>query len=252
MTSRLHQSIRPAPSAAASRGQVAPLPSLDELGLPPLHAVAGYRGFRGEAYPTDSRSAAAVEAAAPDDEEAQAALSSPDESEDASGDLDPSPGPGPPTKRKTQNRVAQRAFRKRRAARVSELEKELEEQQAMHKEGDAAMAGQINDLELEIESFKAKCKLLEDMLERERNERLRAEMEAQAVRLSRSRGTSQQLGSGNEASQENRRRGDSEIKTGRSSASSASPGRELSTMEMGNSQDHHMEPADAEEETTDN
>jgi hypothetical protein len=121
------------------------------------------------------------------DDEALAS-SSPDDSEDAAQVLDLQ------TKRKVRNCVAQRTFRERRAARVTELEKELDERQALHREEDAAMTGQINDLELEIASFKAKCKLLEDMLEQERNERLRAEMDAQALRISgRSRGTSRQL-----------------------------------------------------------
>ncbi|SPQ21526.1 30cf1118-da73-4909-86a1-d81a5c66912c [Thermothielavioides terrestris] len=53
--------------------------------------------------------------------------------------IPPRPKPGrkpatdtPPTKRKAQNRAAQRAFRERRAARVGELEEQIEAQKAAH------------------------------------------------------------------------------------------------------------------------
>lgn len=90
-------------------------------------------------------------------------------------------------KRKAQNRVAQRALRKRRAARVTELEAELEQQKAMHKKGDAELTDQISELELEVASYQSKCRLLEEMLEQERTERLRAEIEVQSFKRPKSR-----------------------------------------------------------------
>lgn len=72
--------------------------------------------------------------------------------------IPPRPKPGrkpamdtPPTKRKAQNRAAQRAFRERRAARVNELEdqmKQMEDDQDMHV---AALNEQISNLSHEVE-----------------------------------------------------------------------------------------------------
>lgn len=59
----------------------------------------------------------------------------------------------PPTKRKAQNRAAQRAFRERRAARVNELEdqmKQMEDDQDMHV---AALNEQISNLSHEVETM---------------------------------------------------------------------------------------------------
>lgn len=72
--------------------------------------------------------------------------------------IPPRPKPGrkpatdtPPTKRKAQNRAAQRAFRERRAARVNELEdqiKQIEDEHDMHV---AAFKEQITNLSHEVE-----------------------------------------------------------------------------------------------------
>ncbi|KOS17022.1 AP-1-like transcription factor [Escovopsis weberi] len=101
--------------------------------------------------------------------------------------IPPRPKPGrkpatdtPPTKRKAQNRAAQRAFRERRAARVGELEELLEDQKKSNDSKEQELNQKIRDLEMEVQSFRSRCLLLESMLERERQERIRAEMQAEA------------------------------------------------------------------------
>lgn len=101
----------------------------------------------------------------------------------------PRPKPGrkpatdtPPTKRKAQNRAAQRAFRERRAARVGELEEQLEEQRVEKERVERELNDRIRALELDLQSFRSKCSLLENLLERERQERIRVESEAENLR----------------------------------------------------------------------
>ncbi|PKS10693.1 hypothetical protein jhhlp_002449 [Lomentospora prolificans] len=101
----------------------------------------------------------------------------------------PRPKPGrkpatdtPPTKRKAQNRAAQRAFRERRAARVGELEEQLEEQREERDKAERELKDKIRILELDLQSFRSKCSLLENLLERERQERIRVESEAENLR----------------------------------------------------------------------
>jgi len=101
----------------------------------------------------------------------------------------PRPKPGrkpatdtPPTKRKAQNRAAQRAFRERRAARVGELEEQLEEQREERDKTERELKEKIRVLELDLQSFRSKCSLLENLLERERQERIRVESEAETLR----------------------------------------------------------------------
>lgn len=93
--------------------------------------------------------------------------------------IPPRPKPGrkpatdmPLTKRKAQNRAAQRAFRERRAARVGELEQQLEEQLEAHDKHEAELKDKIHGLELDLQSFRSRCMLLENMLERIRAETL--------------------------------------------------------------------------------
>lgn len=106
--------------------------------------------------------------------------------------IPPRPKPGrkpatdtPPTKRKAQNRAAQRAFRERRAARVGELEEQLDQQKATHEEEENSLKDKVRSLELEVQNFRSRCLLLENMLERERKERIRAETEAESLRRQR-------------------------------------------------------------------
>lgn len=103
--------------------------------------------------------------------------------------IPPRPKPGrkpatdtPPTKRKAQNRAAQRAFRERRAARVGELEEQLDQQKSENDQRMATYKDTIRDLELEVQSFRSRCLLLENMLERERKERLQAETMLETMR----------------------------------------------------------------------
>ncbi|KAG5982884.1 hypothetical protein E4U55_001215 [Claviceps digitariae] len=103
--------------------------------------------------------------------------------------IPPRPKPGrkpatdtPPTKRKAQNRAAQRAFRERRAARVGELEQQLDEIKDDHHKEERELKDKIHRLELDLQSFRSRCLLLENMLDRERQDRIRAETEAETLR----------------------------------------------------------------------
>lgn len=92
--------------------------------------------------------------------------------------IPPRPKPGrkpatdtPPTKRKAQNRAAQRAFRERRAARVGELEEQLEEEKAAHERAVRELQERISHLEIETQTLQSRCQWLESMLEKERQDR---------------------------------------------------------------------------------
>ncbi len=89
--------------------------------------------------------------------------------------IPPRPKPGrkpatdtPPTKRKAQNRAAQRAFRERRAARVGELEEQLDDQKDEHDRTVKELQDRINHLELESQALHSRCQWLEGQLEQER------------------------------------------------------------------------------------
>ncbi|KAK8137576.1 hypothetical protein PG984_003069 [Apiospora sp. TS-2023a] len=96
--------------------------------------------------------------------------------------IPPRPKPGrkpatdtPPTKRKAQNRAAQRAFRERRAARVGELEEQIEDIREEHE--------QIQqELQDEIQALQSRCSTLEALLEKERAERTRTTNDLDAMR----------------------------------------------------------------------
>lgn len=103
----------------------------------------------------------------------------------------PRPKPGrkaatdvPPTKRKAQNRAAQRAFRERRAAKVEELEEQMREMEAGQANERNELVSQIGRLEAEVERFtgellawQSKSQGLEREMRRERNLREEAERE---------------------------------------------------------------------------
>ncbi|KAL0943261.1 bZIP transcription factor [Colletotrichum truncatum] len=96
--------------------------------------------------------------------------------------IPPRPKPGrkpatdtPPTKRKAQNRAAQRAFRERRAARVGELEEQLDEQRDVYEKTEKELKDKVHGLEMELQAFKSRCLVLENLLERERKDRVKAE-----------------------------------------------------------------------------
>lgn len=103
--------------------------------------------------------------------------------------IPPRPKPGrkpatdtPPTKRKAQNRAAQRAFRERRAARVGELEEQLDQFRAEYEKKESDLKDKVHSLELDVQSFRSRCMLLENMLDRERQDRIRVETEAETLR----------------------------------------------------------------------
>lgn len=89
--------------------------------------------------------------------------------------IPPRPKPGrkpamdtPPTKRKAQNRAAQRAFRERRAARVGELEeqmKQVEDENDAHvaelKNEIASLSSEVNQCRREIDWWRDRCAALE-------------------------------------------------------------------------------------------
>ncbi|CZS93057.1 hypothetical protein WAI453_000791 [Rhynchosporium graminicola] len=99
--------------------------------------------------------------------------------------IPPRPKPGrkpatdtPPTKRKAQNRAAQRAFRERRAARVGELEEQLDEVKDDHQKREADLRNKVSKLEAEIERFsgeihswRVRCDTLDRIAEYERKEK---------------------------------------------------------------------------------
>lgn len=74
--------------------------------------------------------------------------------------LPPKPKPGrkpavdtPPTKRKAQNREAQRAFRERRAARVGGLEEEMKRMEEEDRREQEELRGRIKQLESQVEEY---------------------------------------------------------------------------------------------------
>ncbi|KAJ5342969.1 hypothetical protein MYU51_016071 [Penicillium brevicompactum] len=97
--------------------------------------------------------------------------------------IPPRPKPGrkpatdtPPTKRKAQNRAAQRAFRERRAARVSELEEQMKEVEDSHDIQVASLQQQIGNLSGEVDQcreemswWRDRCHALEKEVSIERS-----------------------------------------------------------------------------------
>ncbi|KAM0450840.1 hypothetical protein ACHAO4_006231 [Trichoderma viride] len=174
----------PSPPAGASSAPVAPkrapLPSHRKPAAPPQPAPF----VRISLPPVDKMSMTAVISPNPPIEQPQPKMSMTSKE----WVIPPRPKPGrkpatdtPPTKRKAQNRAAQRAFRERRAARVGELEEMLDENKKFQDAHETELNEKIRTLELDVQSFRSRCLLLESMLERERQERMRAEMQAEAL-----------------------------------------------------------------------
>lgn len=111
--------------------------------------------------------------------------------------IPPRPKPGrkpatdvPPTKRKAQNRAAQRAFRERRAAKVGELEEQMKEKEEAVAREKNELQTRIGSLEASVERFKGevlawqeKCYTLEQGFQGER--KLREEAERKMLKLRR-------------------------------------------------------------------
>ncbi|MCJ1409394.1 hypothetical protein MMC19_003475 [Ptychographa xylographoides] len=100
--------------------------------------------------------------------------------------IPPRPKPGrkpatdtPPTKRKAQNRAAQRAFRERRAAKVGELEEQMKEMEEEDEREQNELRGQIHRLEAEVKDYERvvhdygqRMRVLEQELADERSARV--------------------------------------------------------------------------------
>ena len=110
--------------------------------------------------------------------------------------LPPKPKPGrkpaidtPPTKRKAQNREAQRAFRERRAAKVGELEEEMKRMEEEDRKEQEELRGRIKQLENDVEQYsymvmkwQARYREREMECERERQSRKFLENEVELLR----------------------------------------------------------------------
>ncbi|KAL9080623.1 MAG: hypothetical protein Q9159_007566 [Coniocarpon cinnabarinum] len=107
--------------------------------------------------------------------------------------IPPRPKPGrkpatdtPQTKRKEQNREAQRAFRERRAARVGELEEELAAQTKAWTEKEANLQRTLREQQYQyegrLEALQSRLRELEHALSFERRRRAQAESELQSLR----------------------------------------------------------------------
>ncbi|KND93761.1 hypothetical protein TOPH_01452 [Tolypocladium ophioglossoides CBS 100239] len=172
-----------APAVAAASPARAPLPNKQPKAPAAKAAVAPAALPRLSLPPVDKMAMAAVISPNPAPEAPKMTMTSKE------WVIPPRPKPGrkpatdtPPTKRKAQNRAAQRAFRERRAARVGELEIQLDEQREDHEKQEADLKDKIRGLELDLQSFRSRCMLLENMLDRERQERIRAETQAETLK----------------------------------------------------------------------
>ncbi|KAL8837284.1 MAG: hypothetical protein Q9170_002579 [Blastenia crenularia] len=117
--------------------------------------------------------------------------------------IPPRPKPGrkpaadaPPTKRKAQNRQAQRAFRERRAARVGELEEEMKEMEEEDAREQADLHSRIGQLEADLQShnelmlsWQQRMQELEAIIIEERKLREIAEAYVSTARNAYGRGT---------------------------------------------------------------
>lgn len=96
--------------------------------------------------------------------------------------IPPRPKPGrkpatdtPPTKRKAQNRAAQRAFRERRAARVGELEEQLKETEEERLKREALMKAELDEARAHITKIEADLRRAADDSQQYQSRALRAE-----------------------------------------------------------------------------
>ncbi|CAF9930752.1 hypothetical protein IMSHALPRED_008272 [Imshaugia aleurites] len=117
--------------------------------------------------------------------------------------LPPKPKPGrkpavdmPPTKRKAQNREAQRAFRERRAAKVSELEDQIKAKEEEDQREQERLVARVEQLEYRLEDYTQKLmywrgryREIEDAYGREKELRQRAESETEMLRRGMANGT---------------------------------------------------------------
>ncbi|EGY22093.1 uncharacterized protein VDAG_03533 [Verticillium dahliae VdLs.17] len=78
-------------------------------------------------------------------------------------------------KRKNDNGSVPRASRERRAARVGELEERLRHVKEVHEKDEAGRQKRLHNLKLELQAYKSKCEVLENLLQRERQDRVDVE-----------------------------------------------------------------------------
>lgn len=123
----------------------------------------------------------------------------------------PRPKPGrkpatdtPPTKRKAQNRAAQRAFRERRAARVGELEEQLKEVEEQNEQEQESLRCTIAELEKSLEKSQAdlsswieKYQKLEKQISRSQEQTAKQGAAQSRSPASRQTGTPEAIGCGN-------------------------------------------------------
>ncbi|KAG8529757.1 uncharacterized protein KY384_005238 [Bacidia gigantensis] len=116
-------------------------------------------------------------------------------------------GDAPPTKRKAQNREAQRAFRERRAARVGELEEQLKESQDDFRKENSELKETVHRLQNDIQyyinlvaSYERKTVELEGTCHRETWQRQQADSEIEVLRT-RSREIRENISSQNQVYQ---------------------------------------------------
>ncbi|KAL9003940.1 MAG: hypothetical protein Q9188_003211 [Gyalolechia gomerana] len=117
--------------------------------------------------------------------------------------IPPRPKPGrkpaadtPPTKRKAQNRQAQRAFRERRAARVGELEEQMKKMEEEDAREQADLRTQLRQLEADLQSYnqlllpwRQRMQELDATIAKERKLREDAEAEVSILRYGQKHGT---------------------------------------------------------------
>jgi len=117
--------------------------------------------------------------------------------------IPPRPKPGrkpatdtPPTKRKAQNRAAQRAFRERRAAKVGELEEHIKKIEDEDEREQTELRSQIDRLEAEVEHYQEglmawheRCHGLKKSLENERGQKEALAQELATLRSGRDKET---------------------------------------------------------------
>ena len=115
----------------------------------------------------------------------------------------PRPKPGrkpaldaPPTKRKAQNREAQRAFRQRRAAKVGELEEQMKlmededtREQTMLKVRIVSLERDLEECSRSVAEWRTRCEMVEKEWRQEQQERSRLELEVQLLKQSMSSST---------------------------------------------------------------
>ena len=102
----------------------------------------------------------------------------------------------PPTKRKAQNRDAQRAFRERRAAKISELEDQMKAKEEEDRKEQERLMVRVNQLEHSLEDctekllyWQGKYSEIEDAFEREKQLRRGVEIEIDMLRKGMENGT---------------------------------------------------------------